>query len=226
MDIDNDNNVIKHSVATEKGSSGSPLIERHFINLVIGIHLGGEKVKKSENMYNIATPFDVIIKDIKNQLSYNKKNNTTKIIKYRNKINLIYEKCNKDHFDRLFHNPNQIFGRKFVRNNKDNIILKINGKESKLVEEYDLNNGVNNIEINIINKLTNLEDMFYYACSLKGIEELKYLNITEINNFSGMFYGCSSLSDIKSLQNWDVSNGNNFSDMFNCCKSLSNIKPL
>ena len=213
MDIDNDNNIIKHSVATEKGSSGSPLIKRHFINLVIGIHLGGEKVKKSENMYNIATPFDVIIKDIKNQLSYNKKNNTTNIIKYRNKINLIYEKCNIDHFS---HNPNQIFGTKFVQNNKDNIILKINGKESKLVEEYDLKNGVNNIEINLINKLTNLEDMFYDACSLKGIEELKYLNITEINNFSRMFCHCSSLSDIKPLQNWNVSNGNNFS-IFQIC---------
>ena len=118
-------------------------------------------------MYNIATPFDVIIKDIKNQLSYNKKNNTTNIIKYRNKINLIYEKCNKYHF---WHCPNKIFGSEFVLNNKDNIILKINGKESKLVEEYDLKNGVNNIEINLINKLTNLEEMFCNACSLKGIE--------------------------------------------------------
>ena len=93
----------------------------------------------------------------------------------------------------------------FVENNKDNIILKINGKESKLIEEYDLKNGVNNIEINIINNLTNVEKMFYEACPLKGIEELKFLNTKEVNNFSGMFYGCSSLLDIKPIENWNVS---------------------
>ena len=210
--IDIEDNIIKHSVATKDGSSGSPLIKRHNTNLVIGIHFGGEKVKMSENekSYNMATPLDVIIEDIKKQISYNKKSNinTTNIIEYRDKINLIYVKCNnKEHLE---HNPNRLFGHEFVENNKDNIILKINGKESKLIEEYDLKNGDNNIEINLINNLTNLEKMFYKACSLKGIEELKYLNTKEINNFSEMFYECSSLSDIKPLQHWNVSNGNNF----------------
>ena len=95
-----DNNIIKHSVATTYGSSGSPLIKRFNTNLVIGIHLGGQKFKMSDNknMYNIATCFDVIIEDIKNQLFYNKKNNINNndIIKYRNKINLIYVKYDKE----------------------------------------------------------------------------------------------------------------------------------
>ena len=56
----------------------------------------------------------------------------------------------------MWHKPNRLFGPKFVENNKDNIIFKINGKASKLIEEYDLKNGVNNLEINIINNLTNL----------------------------------------------------------------------
>ena len=97
MDIDN--NMIVHSVATTYGSSGSPLIKRFNTNLVIGIHLGGQKWKmsKNKNIYNIAACFDVIIEDIKNQLfSNNKKNinniNNKNIIKYRNTINLIYEK--------------------------------------------------------------------------------------------------------------------------------------
>ena len=91
MDIDIDNNIIEHSVATKYGSSGSPLIKRHYTNLVIGIHFGGQKSKKSKNKnkYNIATPFDVIIEDIKNQLSNNKKSNSnnTNIIEYGNIIN-------------------------------------------------------------------------------------------------------------------------------------------
>jgi hypothetical protein len=51
----------------------------------------------------------------------------------------------------LEHNPNRLFGHEFVENNKYNIILKINGKESELIEEYVLKNGDNNIEISIIN---------------------------------------------------------------------------
>ena len=154
---------------------------------MIGIHFGGEKVKMSENekSYNMATPFEVIIEDIKKQLSYNKKSNinTTSISEYtnyRNKINLIYIKCNKKH---EWHDPERIFGDKFVENNKDNINLKINGKECKLIGKYDLKNGVNNIEINIIKNLTNLEKLFYKAWSLKGIEELKYLDKKEITDF-------------------------------------------
>ena len=97
MDIKD--NIIKHSVATTDGSSGSPLIKRYYTNLVIGIHFGGQKLKMSENekLYNMATPFDAIIKDIKKQLSCEEKSNIndTSIIEninYRNKINLIYVK--------------------------------------------------------------------------------------------------------------------------------------
>jgi len=178
-----------------------------------------KKNEKSEEayLYNVATPLDIIIKDIKYQLSNNNK--------YKNKINLIYEKKDENNYY-IFQDPNIIFGSKFVENNKENIKLIINGRESKLIEKYNLKKGVNKIQLIIFNKLTNLEGMFDGVCSLKNIEELKYLNTKEVNNFSSMFYGCSSLSDIKPLQNWNVSNGHNFSLMFLGCSSLSDIKPL
>ena len=179
-----------------------------------------KKDEKSEEtyLYNVATPLDIVIKDIKCQLSNN--NN-----KYKTKINLIYEKKDENNYD-SYEDSNKIFGSKFVENNKDNIKLIINGRESKLIEKYNLKKGVNIIQLIILNKLTNLEGMFDCACTLKNIEELKYLNTKEVNNFSYMFLGCSSLSDIKPLQNWNVSNGNNFEGMFIKCSSLSDIKPL
>ena len=218
--IDIKDNKIKHSVSTLRGASGSPLIKRYNLNLILGIHCGGDKEDKT---FNYAIPFDIIIKDIKDQLFNNKKNiiNNNKIIEYRNKINLIYYK-NNNYYDA----NNNIFGEKFVDNNKDNIKLIINDKPSKLISKYNLKEGINNIQIIIINKLTNLEEMFYDCISLQNIEELKYLNTKEINNFSYMFYKCSSLSDIKALQNWNVSNGNNFGGMFYKCSSLSDIKAL
>ena len=223
--LDIKDNEIKHSAATLIGSSGSPLIKRYNVNLVIGIHYGGDNkkyLKNNEFIYNYATPFDIIIKDIKYKLSTNKinmiKNNI--IIEYRKVINIIYYKKNNDYFS------NNIFGVKFVENNKNNIKLIINGNQSKLIHKYNLKEGKNKIQIIIINQLTNLENMFICCISLKNIEELKYLNTNEVTKFSGMFGGCSSLSDIKALQSWNVSNGNDFSDMFKGCTSLSEIKSL
>ena len=128
---DIEDNIIRHSASTLGGSSGSPLIKRYNLDLILGIHLGGDKVDKTSNY---AIPFDIIIKDIKYQLSNNKINiiNNNKIIEYINKINLIYYKQNNDE------NSNNIFGKKFVENNKDNIELIINGNQSELINEYNL----------------------------------------------------------------------------------------
>ena len=221
--IDIKKDKIIHSVSTKEGSSGAPLIKRYNNNLIVGIHNSGAEVKnnfKYESV-NLATPIDIIIKDIKDQSHKNINSvNEIKNNEYKNIINIIYDKKDKGYFS------NKIFGEKFVENNKDNIKLIINGKESKLNSKYNLNIGLNNIQIIIIKKLTNIEYMFYDCESLKNIEELKYLNTKEINNFSYMFLQCYSLLDIKVLQNWDVSNGNNFEGMFSGCYSLSDIKAL
>jgi len=201
-------NIIKYKLSSLSNSSGSPLINRQNKDLIYGIQIGTQKKGKFDiTAYSLATPFDVIIKNIKEQ------------ILNRNIINLIYEKNIKDE------NPLNIFGQKFVENNKENIILKINGVENKLTEKYNLKEGTNNIQIIVINKLINLENMFFNVISLKNIDEIKYLNTQEVNNFSSMF-GCTSLSDIKALEFWNVSNGNNFSGMFEGCASLSDIKGL
>ena len=90
--LDIKDNKIKHSVATLSGSSGSPLIKRYNINLVIGIHYGGDKEKDKGNnefIYKYTTPFDIIIKDIKNKIFNNKINIINNhIIEFRNKINI------------------------------------------------------------------------------------------------------------------------------------------
>ena len=58
---------------------------------------------------------------------------------YRNEINLIYKTENKG--------KQNIFGIIFVSNNKNNIELIINGIKSKLIYEYDLEKGINNIKL-------------------------------------------------------------------------------
>ena len=59
-----ENDIITHNADTNPGSAGAPLIKRNNNNLVIGIHIGFIK-----NGNNLAIPFDIIIKNIKEQLN-------------------------------------------------------------------------------------------------------------------------------------------------------------
>ena len=180
------NSKIKYNLGPLSCQSGSPLINKYNNNLIFGINTL-KKEKLDNTTFNLATPFDVILKNIKWQIFYNRKT-----------INLIYEKNIKD--EHLIN----IFGQKFVENNKDNILLKINGVENKLTEKYNLKEGINNVQKILINNLVNLESMFFNVISLKNIKELKYLNTKEVSNFSEMFVGCASLSEVKALENWNV----------------------
>ena len=122
--------------------------------------------------------------------------------KYRDEINLIYVAKKENEYN--------IFGERFVKNNKDNIELEINGKKNNLINRYRLREGENKIKMKIKNRIKDLGNMFYVCNTLKNIDELKYLNTKYCNNYEGMFCGYSSLSDIKGLEKWNASNGNNF----------------
>ena len=137
---------------------------------------------------------------------------------YKNSITIKYFVKSKGNYN--------IFGSEFVENNKENINLIINGKNTPLIDNYQLKDGENSITIIIKNNLTNLSYMFSWCNSLVDINELKYLNVQYSKDFSYMFCGCSSLSNINSLQNWNVSSGTNFTSMFCNCSNLLDIKPL
>ena len=229
---------VSHTCSTEPGSSGAPIINL-LNNKVIGIHnkasifnfnIGSliknsinefiqneDKSKSDKNIINIIKNekiFNLIKNKISNKYIINEFNN-----KYKKEINLIY-------FSK-YGGFESIFGHEFVKNNKNNIDIIINGTEYKLIDYYyELKKGENNIQIKIKNKITNLEYMFYNCTCLKNIEELKYLDTKDINNFSYMFCKCHILSDINALQNWDVSSAKNFEGMFSGCSSLSDISGL
>ena len=156
-----DNKEINHYCRTEEGSSGSPILSLKTFK-VIGIHYGGSQTLK----INYGTYIKYAIDEFN---KYNKK-----------EINIIY-KADKE-------GKENIFGKQFVENNKNNIELIINENKYHLISKYKLKKGENNLKIIIKNKITNLEYMFYGCKSLKKIEELEYIDTKGINNFSYMFY--------------------------------------
>ena len=78
--LDINNNIIKHSIYTEKGTFGSPLIKRYNNNLIIGMHYGSQRdeILDKTYLYNFASLLDIIIEEIKYQLSKNNKNKIKK----------------------------------------------------------------------------------------------------------------------------------------------------
>ena len=114
-----DNKKISHYCRTEEGSSGSPILSLETFK-VIGIHYGGDP--------NIKLNYGTFIKYAIDLFNNNYKN-------YKNEINIIY-KTDKE-------GNENIFGDKFVENNKNNIELIINGNSSNLIKEYILEKGEN-----------------------------------------------------------------------------------
>ena len=192
---------INHYCNSEEGSSGGPILSLDSFK-VIGVHFAGSN--KTNIKLNYGTYIKYIINDFNN--------------KYKKEINLIYFANEEGKYD--------IFGDKFVKNNKKNIDLKVNGIKNNLIKKYKLEKGENKIELILKNKITNLENMFYECNCLKNIDGLKYIDTKDINNFEGMFYKCSLLSDVNGLKDWNVSNSENFENMFYGCSSLSDINGL
>ena len=122
-----DNINIFHYCNTEGGSSGSPILALDN-SKVIGIHCSSS--------YNNSIKKGLVIKQAVNL--FNKYNN-------KNEINIIYETDEEGN--------NNIFGDKFVKNNKNNIELIINGNKNDLIKCYDLKRGVNKIKIKKKKKL-------------------------------------------------------------------------
>ena len=90
------------------------------------MHYGG--IKNSKNKYNYGTYMKYAINEL-----------NKKYEKYKKEINIKYETEKED--------IQNIFGEKFVENNKNNIEIEINGKKSKLKERYKLIKAVNNIKM-------------------------------------------------------------------------------
>ena len=145
----NKENINKEKNNKEKSNKKESSKEKERINELIKKNENKEnEIKILEDKYNE-------LKEIINELDKNKKDI------YKNEIKIIYETNKRGNYN--------IFGEKFVENNKNNIELNINGNKSDLVNKYKLKNGNNEIKMIIKNKITNLEYMFYECSKLKDI---------------------------------------------------------
>ena len=120
-----------------------------------------------------------------------------------------------------------IFGKTFVKNNKNNCKLIIDKKEEELFSVLNIK-GKKDIRIKLkeIKPITNISYIFYKCSSLSSLPDISNWNTSNIIDMSCMFEGCSSLSTLPDISNWNTSNVIDMSSMFNGCSSLSSLPDI
>ena len=122
----------------------------------------------------------------------------------------------------------RIFGEQFVKNNKDILKMKINGKIRVLNEFFSDKIIINDIEIILagIERITDMSYMFCGCSSLLSLPDSDKWNTSNVKDMSSMFSGCSSLSSLPDISKWDTSNVRDMNSMFSGCASLSSLPDI
>ena len=210
-----------------------------------------------KNMY-IKGDMEIIYEKIKERINFNLDfmdkyfNEDIKFITHfeyqkNNEINI--DEYNKNLIEKLLNEKKnlKIFDSKFIKTNRSNCKLIINGKELELCEEINIENFLENgkldIKIKQIKPITDMSYMFNYCNSLSFITNLSDLDTSEVTKMSSMFSGCEYIPDISAwntknvkdmsslfenyrskylpdISNWDTSNVEDMSRMFYLCLSL------
>ena len=176
-----ENNILCYSIATDKGSSGSPIIVYSRNLNVIGIHfMGGEKLNKGKY-------FKYILDDINSRINDMNLDNVNKTkINDENKDN---QTINNEQL-KNFKNKS-----KFITNNVTNMSNMFFGCSS--LKSINLSNfDTNNVK--------DMSGMFSGCSSLTSLN-LNNFDTNNVKDMSGMFSGCSSLTSLN-LNNFDANN--------------------
>ena len=105
---------------------------------------------------------------------------------------------------------------------KENIEIRINGKEIKFKYEYKFNKeGKYQIEYLFKKDLTKTNHMFY-NCKFLTTLNLSNFNAQNVTNMNHMFSDCESLINLD-LSNFNTQKVTNMNHMFSDCKSLKNL---
>jgi len=142
-------------------------------------------------------------------------------------INIIYN-INKENTEYI--NYINLFGNKFVENNKNICRMIIDNKEYIMCEKYTIKNYNNKNELEIklkrINNIKGMSFMFFRCSSLLSLPDISKWNTINVNDMSGMFVGCLSLSSLPDISKWNTSNVNGMFGMFCKCLSLLSLPDI
>ena len=149
----------------------------------------------------------------------------------------------------------KIFDSDFVKNNKKLCKIIYKKKEYELSEYFNnpKDNDIFEISLAGINKIKDMNSMFYGCSNLvslpnlsewntynvedmgkafRGCSSLEYIskelpwNTINVKNMESLFYGCTSLKNIPDISSWDTSNVKNMNEMFLGCTGIKKLPDI
>ena len=220
----------EHTIPTDNGSSGSPIILlfTNNINLikVIGIHKEADNSKQ----INVGTFIGEIFKEnndnlLKNEIKDNSLKNEIFCIynKQEDEISLLHDYTDMDDWSDEEYKKYYIEGKNNINGN--NIEIYINNKKVEINYKYK-SNVKGEIKVKFIfNKLLTSTFCMFWRCSSLMSIDFSSFNTTNVKDMYSMFRKCSSLKSIK-LSSFNTINVNDMRCMFLGCSSLKkeNVK--
>ena len=171
-----------------------------------------DEIKKKNKIENqLEKP--KIINKIENKIKDNKLNEIT--IKY---------KIDKDD------NKIRIFGKDFIKNNKNKCKIIIEGKEEEIKEYINIDKTLKNknileIKLKEITTVTDMSYMFFHCSNLLSLLISKW-DIKNVTNMSHMFSYCYNLTSLPDIYKWDTKNVIDMSYLFYYCNNLSSLPDI
>ena len=222
-----------HKCSTKGGTSGSPILNLTN-NKIIAIHKEGKKQN-----FNLGTFLNFPIKEFiaqKYSLKQSNNNNIKKSdnnnIKKKNNDLVIQTQPKRNICSIIYNNnkyPTKIFGKDFIKNNKDKGYLIINNEKTELKEYLEINNKkLKQIEIKLYETkiITDMSYMFCGCNSLRYLPDISKWETKNATNMSYMFYECRSLKSLPDISKWETKNVTNMRSMFYFCSSLQSLPDI
>ena len=137
-----------------------------------------------------------------------------------------------DTIDIIYEMPNgysiELFGEKFVSNNKTKCKIIHKGKTNSLnryflLSKDDFNDKNFTIKLTGINLITDMGYMFYKILGLKSLPNISKIDTSKITNMRSMFEGCLNLETLPNLERWNVENVTSMRGMFYYCEKLKSL---
>ena len=252
-----ENNNIKHENNFESNNNENNKIKGGNYSIIKktkgSLNLNGEELKNAfeQNIYseeknegyNLLNLLSIIDYDCQEYPNYKHIETISNIEKYiflyfgdYNEINLKYEFTKEN----IKNNSLELFGKKFVNNNKNISFLIINKKILKLKRSINLSDIFDNfnekmkcpfqLEVKLIepwNKvMKNLSSMFYEITTILPSSDFSKFNTENITDMSYMFYNCSTLKELPDISKFNTKNVKNMSYMFYNCSSITKLPDI
>ena len=197
-----------------------------FYNIYINIITNYGKNKCNYELYQNFQD-NYILKDI---CDINKEINTNDKIKG---ILKMYKKMVVDEITIKYNIKNdetvKIFGKRFVKNNKNICKIICEDKEYELIDTFETKNlNKENLEIKLkgISEITDISSLFDKCSSLSSSTNLSKWDTSNIIDMSYIFSNCDSLEHLPDISNWNTSNVKYMKGIFRGCKNLKELPDI